>query len=257
MSTHTKPSLSDVDLNASLSDEDEYKKRLKVAQYQMLLIQRHLYETKRSAVILFEGWDGAGKGGSIRRLVERLDPRGYAVHPIGAPTEDERRRHYLQRFWVRMPAPGTISIFDRSWYGRVLVERVEKLCPKERWERAYKEIEHFERLLVDDGVPVLKFFLHISPEEQLKRFKEREHDPFKVWKITDEDWRNRDKWEAYAKVTEEMFQLTSTDEAPWHLIASERKWLGRVQVVEAAAKALGRFFDVSISLPAGWKPLRD
>ncbi|CAG0927219.1 partial dTMP kinase, partial [Planctomycetaceae bacterium] len=169
--------LKDCDLDFRLPDEDEYKLRLQKAQLQLLLIQRHLYDNKREAVLLFEGWDAAGKGGSIRRICDRLDPRGYIVHPVSAPTIEEKQVHYLQRFWSRMPGPGRIAIFDRSWYGRVLVERVEKFAKKSEWKRAYGEINAFEEILTNDGVPLVKFFLHISKKEQLKRFKEREKNP--------------------------------------------------------------------------------
>lgn len=245
--------LKEVKLDARLKSKKEYKKRLHKAQLQMLLIQRFMYQRRREALILFEGWDAAGKGGSIRRLVEHLDPRGFVVHPIAAPNADEKAVHYLQRFWKRLPGPGRICIFDRTWYGRVLVERVEGFATSKEWKRAYEEINSFEQLLTDDGVPVLKFFLHISPEEQLKRFKERETNPFKNWKITEEDYRNREKWPDYEKAINDMLRKTHTEQAPWHVIASNRKWYSRVQVCEAAAKQLSEQLGCDIKLPKGWR----
>jgi polyphosphate kinase 2 (PPK2 family) len=249
--------LKDIDLSARLKDKDEYKKRLKRAQLQLLLIQRHLYQQRREAVLLFEGWDAAGKGGSIRRLCERLDPRGFVVHPIAAPTRDEKDVHYLQRFWTRMPGPGRIGIFDRSWYGRVLVERVEEFATKPEWKRAYEEINSFEKLLVGDGVPVLKFFLHIDKKEQAKRFKERAENPFKNWKITDEDHRNREKWKDYEKALNEMFEKTNTKHAPWFGIPANHKWFARVAIAEQTVKSLAKAFECDIKLPKGWRELAD
>ena len=153
-----------------------------------------------------EGWDAAGKGGAIKRVTEHLDPRGFQVNPIGAPAPHEKRYHYLQRFWRKLPQYGQITIFDRSWYGRVLVERVEGFATKEEWTRAYDEINDFEKLLTDDHYIIGKFFYHISKDEQLKRFKDRENNPLKRWKITDEDWRNREKWDEYVEAMEEMFE---------------------------------------------------
>ncbi|MCB9893481.1 MAG: UDP-galactose-lipid carrier transferase [Planctomycetes bacterium] len=249
--------LKDVDLGAELSGKKEYKKRLQKAQLQLLMIQRFMYEHKREALLLFEGWDAAGKGGSIRRVIECLDPRGYVVHPIAAPTPDEKQVHYLQRFWKRFPGPGRVCIFDRSWYGRVLVERVEGFAKKSEWKRAYDEINTFEKLLTDDGVPVLKFFLHISPEEQLKRFKEREQNPFKHWKITKEDWRNRERWNEYAKAIEDMLAKTSPSNAPWHVVPAVRKWYARVNVCESAVKQLSKQLGCEVKLPEGWRELSD
>lgn len=247
--------LKHVDLDARMKDKDEYQLRITKAQLQLLLLQRHLYENKREAVLVFEGWDAAGKGGSIRRVCERLDPRGYVVHPISAPTADEKAVHYLQRFWNRLPGPGRIAMFDRSWYGRVLVERVEKFAAKPDWKRAYDEINMFEKLLTNDGVPVLKFFLHISKKEQAKRFKEREEDPFKKWKITPEDYRNREKWDEYEEAIDDMFEKTSTDHAPWTVVAANHKWHARVAVAEACVEQLSKALDCNIKLPKGWREL--
>lgn len=251
------PTLDAIDLDARLEDKDEYKERLAKAQLQLLMIQRHLYTEEKRALIVFEGWDAAGKGGTIRRFVENLDPRGYEVHSIGAPLREEKLRHYQHRFWTRMPKPGRFGIFDRSWYGRVLVERVEGFCSKDEWKRAYEEINGFEKLFVDDGVPVLKFFLHISDEEQLRRFEERKDDPFRSWKLTEDDWRNREKRKDYAKAIEEMFEKTHTDHAPWHAMSTERKWYGRVTVLEACVERLCAFFKLKSKLPKGWRALQD
>lgn len=249
--------LKDVDLTAELKDKKEYKRRLGKAQLQLLLIQRFMYQHNREALILFEGWDAAGKGGSIRRLIEHLDPRGYVVHPIAAPTADEKNVHYLQRFWKRMPGPGRICIFDRTWYGRVLVERVEAFATKQEWKRAYGEINSFEELLTSSGTPVVKFFLHISPEEQLKRFLERERNLFKNWKITPEDYRNRDKWKDYEKATNDMLEKTSTRHSPWTVVAANKKWSARVQVCESAVKQLSKQMGCSVKLPKGWRELSE
>ena len=250
MNKHNK--LVDISLDKTLADKKEYKRRLKHAQLQLLRIQRYIYTEQKRAILLFEGWDAAGKGGSIRRLVERLDPRGYRVHPIGAPDCDELQRHYLHRFWEKLPPPGTLGIFDRSWYGRVLVERVEALSSTKRWQQSYSEINAFEAMLAADGVPIVKFFLHISQEEQLKRFKEREQDPFKAWKITPEDWRNRERWGDYESAIDDMFEKTSTKTCPWTGIASEHKWYGRISVIEHTVSVLSKSFKLSLELPPGW-----
>lgn len=247
--------LKDIDLEVKLADEGEYERRLHKAQLQLLLIQRHMYEHRREALLVFEGWDASGKGGSIRRLVERLDPRGFVVHPIGAPTPEEKSVHFLQRFWTRLPGPGRLGIFDRSWYGRVLVERVEGHASKLEWQRAYGVINDFERAMAEEGAPVVKFFLHISRKEQLKRFKEREANPFKNWKITDEDWRNREKWNEYEEAIDDMLEETSTRHAPWHVVPANHKWYARVAVCEMAVKELSAALDCSPELPRGWREL--
>jgi polyphosphate kinase 2 (PPK2 family) len=233
------PRLSDADLSLSMPDKDTYETELKRLQLDLLRLQQTYWHARKRAVIAFEGWDAAGKGGAIRRLTEKIDPRGVHVWPIGAPTAEEQGRHYLYRFWQRLPDPGTWAIFDRTWYGRVLVERVEGFAKKHAWQRAYREIDEFERMLVDDGVPVVKIFLHISKKEQLKRFRERENDPYKHWKIGPDDWRNRKKWNAYAKAIDEMFERTSTPHAPWTLVAGEHKWWARIAVCRAVVDALG------------------
>jgi polyphosphate kinase 2 (PPK2 family) len=234
------PRLRHIDLSKTMPDKEAYEKALSSAQLRLLRLQQAHYHGKRRAIIVFEGWDASGKGGAIRRLTEKLDPRGVHVWPIAAPTADEQGRHYLYRFWSKLPAPQTWAIFDRSWYGRVLVERVEKLCKPSDWKRAYDEINEFEEMLVDDGVAIVKIFLHISKKEQLRRFDEREHNPYKRWKITKEDWRNRKKWDKYEKAIDDMFKKTSTRQAPWTPIAGERKWYARVSVCRNVAEALER-----------------
>jgi polyphosphate kinase 2 (PPK2 family) len=233
-----KPRLADVDLTATFADKDDYEDALKEEQLRLLRLQQKHYTGKHRAVIVFEGWDASGKGGAIRRLTEKVDPRGVRVWAIGAPTEEEQGRHYLYRFWQKLPSPGTWAIFDRSWYGRVLVERVEKLARKPAWKRAYGEINAFEKMLIDDGVALVKLFLHISKKEQLDRFHEREKNPYKRWKIGEEDWRNRRKWSSYVAAADDMFHETSTEEAPWSIISGERKWHARVEVCRTVADCL-------------------
>ncbi len=232
------PRLKDVDEHPKIKDKDEYEERLKELQLRLLMVQRRFYQKRLRGVVAFEGWDAAGKGGAIRRLTERLDPRGVRVYPIGAPTADEQGRHYLWRFWQRLPAPGEIAVFDRSWYGRVLVERVEGLATKAEWKRAYGEINAFEKALTDDRCPVVKIFLHITKKEQLKRFKERERNPYKNWKIGPEDWRNRKRWKRYEKAIDEMFERTHTPAAPWHVVAGNHKWHARLGVLRLVVEAL-------------------
>ena len=227
------------------ADKAAYEKRLVKLQDKMLEIQQTYFHERRRAILMFEGWDAAGKGGAIRRLTEKLDPRGFHVWPIGPPRPDEQGRHYLYRFWQRLPVPGTIAIFDRSWYGRVLVERVEGLIPKSTWKRAYDEIKEFERMLVDDGVRLVKLFLHIPPEEQLERFAARLSDPYKRWKLTESDLLNHRRWNDYSDAIEDMFDRTSTKFAPWTAIYAEKKWVARVEVLKMVTKALAAGVDVS------------
>jgi len=226
------------DLEHRSIEENEYKPKLKEAQLRLLNFQRELSEAKRSLIVVFEGPDAAGKGGAIKRATERLDPRLLRVHSVVKPTEEEHQRHYLWRFWTKIPKQGHTVIFDRSWYGRVLVERVEGFATEKEWKRSYEEINGFERMLLDDGVIFQKFFLHISKEEQLFRFKRREADPYKHWKINDEDWRNRRKWDEHNTAAEEMFEKTSTENAPWTVVAANYKWQARVKVTKALADTL-------------------
>ncbi|MFJ7826579.1 polyphosphate kinase 2 family protein [Psychrobacillus sp. NPDC096623] len=210
----------------------EYKKILKQLQYQLLSLQQILLEEKIGLILAFEGMDAAGKGGAIKRLTQRLDPRGYIVHPISAPQPHELRYHYLQRFWRKLPQHGQIAIFDRSWYGRVLVERVEKLATKEEWKRAFKEINQFEKTLSAENYIVIKHWIHVSEEEQLKRFIERKTDPYKMWKLTDEDWRNREKYDQYLEATEDMFAKTNCSDAPWFIVQGDDKLYARLTVLQ-------------------------
>jgi AMP-polyphosphate phosphotransferase len=182
--------------------------------------------------VLFEGWDASGKGGAIKRLVAQIDPRHVRVVQFAAPTFDEKRHHFLWRFWPVLPGWGGMSILDRSWYGRVLVERVERFAERAEWMRAYDEINSFERSLVEEGMILIKFWIHVSEDEQLKRFESREKNPLKAWKLTDEDWRNRDKRKEYEEALEEMFARTDQPYAPWDVIAGESKRFARVSVIE-------------------------
>jgi len=232
------PRLEDVDLSQKIIDKPTYEKALTEVQLRLLRLQQTHYHKKRRAILVFEGWDAAGKGGAIRRLTEKVDPRGLHVWPIAAPREDEQARHYLYRFWKKIPEPQTWAVFDRSWYGRVLVERVEKLCKPREWKRAYHEINELEKMLADDGVAIVKLFMHISKKEQLRRFKEREKNPYKRWKITEEDWRNRRKWSRYEEAIDDMFRETHSKRAPWTVIAGEHKWFARIAVCRAVADAL-------------------
>lgn len=231
--------------NSTLADKDEYLKKLKKWQKKMLQVQQAYFHQNRRAILVFEGWDASGKGGAIRRITEKLDPRGVTVHPISAPTPLEQSKHYLHRFQTRLPEAGTIAIFDRSWYGRVLVERIEGFATEKEWQRAYQEINEFERSLIDDGVRIVKVFMHITPEEQLKRFEERLNNPVKRWKLTTEDIRNRAKWEEYETSTDEMFQYTSTEAAPWNIIRGNHKWFARIDVLKTVVNQLAEGIDTS------------
>ena len=181
---------------------------------------------------MFEGWDASGKGGAIKRLVAPLDPRHVRVAQFAAPDATEKRHHFLWRFWPALPGWGGVTVFDRSWYGRVLVERVEGFATKEEWMRAYGEINDFERMLVEEGTLLIKFWMHVSSEEQLKRFEERSGDPLKQWKLTDDDWENRKRRDDYTKAIEAMFEHTDSKHAPWHIIAGDSKHYARLKVVE-------------------------
>ena len=229
--------LATVDFNKSLERSD-YSARLKTAQSELTRIHNAMYQQRQPAVLVFEGWDASGKGGAIKRTVAPLDPRGYKVAPFGAPNDIEKAHHYLWRFWNEVPKAGHLTIFDRSWYGRVMVERVEEFCTTADWKRAFGEINDFEKQLVDSGIVLLKFWLHISPEEQLKRFEARTNTPAKEWKITDEDWRNRDKWDQYLEAVDEMLLRTSTDYAPWKIVEAVDKPFARIKVIETAREKL-------------------
>lgn len=224
-------------------DKEAYKKRMDAAQKQLREQGFMIYKRRIPVVILFEGWDAAGKGGAIKRLTQSLDPRGYAVIPISAPKGDEATRHYLWRFWRQLPKDGHLAIFDRTWYGRVLVERVEGFCSEEDWRRAYQEINEFEYSLARHGAVVVKFWLHISPDEQLRRFERRERIPFKNYKITDEDWRNRAKWPQYVEAVGDMVRQTSTPYAPWTIVEANEKPHARVKVLETTVSAIQAALD--------------
>jgi polyphosphate kinase 2 (PPK2 family) len=219
-----------------------------VAQQRLLERIQHayLFTGDRTAVV-FEGMDAAGKGGTIRRIAWALDPRSLKVWPIAAPNELEKKQHYLQRFWARLPEKGQMAVFDRSWYGRVLVERIEGFASREAWMRAYGEINEFERQLTDDGVRVIKIFLHISKDEQIRRFEERLKNPLKRWKLSYEDFRNRDKWDDYVKAIEEMFARTSTRHAPWHAIQGDNKPSARIAALKIITKRMAEGVDLSES----------
>ncbi len=234
----TEPDLlAQVDLTQSLSP-DEYKHELREAQTRFGKLQQSIHEDEIPVLVLFEGWDAAGKGGAIKRLTDVLDPRSYTVNAFAAPTDEEKAHQYLWRFWRRLPAAGKISICDRSWYGRVLVERVEGFATEPEWRRAYQEINEFEEQLTSFGCVVVKFWLHISPDEQLKRFTEREKNPFKQYKLTPEDWRNRENWNYYEVAVNQMIQRTSTPAAPWTLIAADNKYYARVKVIQTVTEAI-------------------
>lgn len=231
--------LDDLDQSKSL-EQDDYKKQLKKYQLELLNSQLILRERKMSVIVVVEGPDAAGKGGSIKRVTERLDPRLVRVYSIVKPTPEEYQHHYMWRFWNKLPPHGQIAIFDRSWYGRVLVERVEKFCSEAEWKRAYREINEFERQLADDGAIFIKLFLQVTKDEQLSRFKRREEDPYKHWKISEEDWRNRRHWDLHNAAAEDMFEKTSTDHAPWVVIPANYKWYARVKVVKTVAEKLAK-----------------
>jgi AMP-polyphosphate phosphotransferase len=228
--------LDEVDLTQSLSGEEEKQglKREGERLAQLRLTLGGLIGEERLGpplVVVFEGWDASGKGGAIKRLTGPLDPRHARVSQFAAPTPDEKRHHFLGRFWPALPGWGGMTVFDRSWYGRVLVERVEGFATEEEWKRAYDEINDFERTLGDEGAIIVKLWLHVSPEEQLKRFEARKKDPLKSWKLTDEDWRNREKRPQYEAAVEEMLERTSQSRAPWHVVAAESKHFARLEVM--------------------------
>lgn len=218
--------------------EGDYKRQLDEKQKRLRKLQNELYLRKIPMVLAFEGWDAAGKGGAIKRLAAALDPRGYEVFPVSAPTAEEKSHHHLWRFWRDVPKTGHIAIFDRTWYGRVMVERIEGFCTEAQWRRAYEELNQFEQALLNDGCIVRKFWLQISNEEQLARFTARQNDPQKQWKITDEDWRNRDKWPQYEQAVNEMLQRTHTARAPWTVVEADDKHFARCKVLDTVIAAI-------------------
>jgi PPK2 family polyphosphate:nucleotide phosphotransferase len=230
--------LKEVDPNTFIEDKKAYEKDLEKLQKKLYELQVRYFLEKRKALLVFEGWDAAGKGGAIKRLTALMDPRGYKVWPIAAPKDAEARHHYLWRFVTRTPETGELCIFDRSWYGRVLVERVEGFCSPREWNRAYDEINAFERMLTDDGTVIRKFFLHIDKQTQLKRFKEREKDPIKNFKIGPDDWRNRKKWEDYEEAIQDMLDRTHRPDAPWTVVPANDKRYARLMVLKTVIQAL-------------------
>ena len=233
------PRLADVDLSPCLTEED-YKKELKKLQKRLGELHNRIYRKKIPVILCYEGWDAAGKGGNIRRVARPLDPRGFDVMPIASPEPRELNRQYLWRFWTRLPRSGHVCIFDRTWYGRVMVERLEGFCHEKDWQRAYNEINEFERQLTDWGAVVLKFWIHIDQDTQLARFNDRQNTPEKQWKLTEEDWRNREKWPQYEQAIDEMLQKTSTENAPWFIIESNDKKYARIKTLRIVVDALER-----------------
>jgi len=229
--------LDHVDIEQTISDRD-YDRQLNKYQKEFYKLTWAAKQKQRSSISVFEGWDAAGKGGGIRRMTAAMDARLYKTISVAAPTDEERAHHYLWRFWRHLPRAGYVTIYDRSWYGRVLVERVENFAREEEWKRAYQEINDFEEQLHEAGIVISKFWVHISNEEQLRRFKEREKIPWKAHKITDEDWRNREKWDDYTLAVNDMVTHTSTSYAPWSLIPGNDKRLARVEIVKAACRRL-------------------
>ena len=229
--------LSKADLSLKYSRE-EYEENLDKLQKKIEKLHGELYRRRIPVVLGFEGWDAGGKGGAIKRLTAKMDARGYAVNPTASPNDIEKAHHYLWRFWRAMPKAGHVAIFDRTWYGRVMVERIEGFCTKEEWQRAYKEINDMEKDLHDAGAVVIKFWMHIDKDEQERRFRERQENPEKQWKITDEDWRNREKWDQYEDAVNEMLLRTSTDYAPWVVVEGNDKYYARVKVLKTVVDAI-------------------
>lgn len=234
--------LAQVDLSLHL-EKEEYKSKLKESQLELRKLQKAIFEKQIGVVLLFEGWDAAGKGGAIKRVTDILDPRSYKVNAFAAPTQEENLYHYLWRFWRRLPSRGKIGIFDRTWYGRVLVERIEGFATETEWRRAYREINEFEAQLATDNYVIVKFWLHISPEEQLQRFNARKEDPFKSYKLTEEDWRNREKWNLYDVAVNQAIARTSTPVAPWTVVPGNNKYYARVYVLNTIIEAIKNQLD--------------
>ncbi|MCR4605791.1 MAG: phosphate--AMP phosphotransferase [Eubacterium sp.] len=229
--------LAGIDLSKSLTDE-EYRKKKKELQKKLAVLHNKMYLKRVPVVLAFEGWDAGGKGGAIKRITQAIDPRGYEVVPTASPNDIEKAHHYLWRFWEKFPKDGHMAIFDRTWYGRVMVERIEGFATEDEWKRAYAEINQMESQLSANGTVVLKFWMHIDKDEQAARFKSRQEIPEKQWKITDEDWRNREKWDEYEKAVDEMIVRTSTANAPWHVIEANDKKYARIKVLEIVVDAL-------------------
>jgi polyphosphate kinase 2 (PPK2 family) len=259
------PSLNKIEMDDDPIDKDDYEDKLEKLQHRLLDLQIHSLRNGGRVVIGIDGWDAAGKGGLIERIVSGLEPKSIQVYRIGAPSPEEQGRHYLWRFWNRLPAPGNWAIFDRTWYGRVLVERIEGFCSKETWKRAYREINEFERQLTDDGVRIVKLMVHVSEKEQKERMLARLDDPHKHYKIGLEDFRNIARRKEYIEAYDDMLERTDTDCAPWHVIASDNKMRARLRGLEIIDDIVGRGVDVlqqpldpKIAEAAGklwgWKP---
>lgn len=259
------PSLDKIEMIDGPIDDETYEHKLEKLQHRLLDLQIHHLRHGGRAIIGVDGWDAAGKGGMIQRMVYGLEPRSTHVQRIGAPVEYEQGRHYLWRFWMRLPAPGNWTIFDRTWYGRVLVERIEGFCSKAAWQRAYREINDFERMLADDGVRIVKLLVHVSEEEQRRRMVKRLEDPHKRYKIGLEDFRNIAKRKQYIEAYGDMLEKTHTKHAPWHVIASDDKRHARLEGLKIVVDALGegvkiveQELDPQVAKDAfkmwGWKP---
>ncbi len=231
------PKLAEISLDKELSEE-AYRTELKKCQKRLTELHNEIYRRKIPVILAYEGWDAAGKGGNIKRITGALDPRGFEVHPIASPEPHEKARHYLWRFWTRLPKTGHIAIFDRTWYGRVMVERLEGFCTENDWQRAYNEINEFEKELYDWGAIVIKFWVQIDSDTQLARFTDRQNTPEKQWKITDEDWRNREKWDLYEAAVDEMIEKTNTSYAPWVVLESNDKKYARIKALKTVIAAI-------------------
>ncbi|HYX70949.1 MAG TPA: polyphosphate kinase 2 [Terriglobales bacterium] len=231
--------LENLDMTRKLTPK-QYEEQIGRAQVRLRELEFQVYKQKLPVLCVFEGWDAAGKGGAIKRITEMLDPRGFTVSAYAAPKGEEKTHHYLWRFWRNLPRAGHVGIFDRSYYGRVLVERVEGFCHEDEWRRAYREINEWESHQASFGMVICKFWLHITKEEQLRRFKSRETDPFRSYKLTEEDWRNRAKWGVYSQAVEDMLLHTSTPYAPWTPVEANNKYYARVKVLRTVVEAIER-----------------
>ncbi len=238
------PILDKIEMIDGPIDEKEYERQLEHLQHRLLDLQTYHVRTGGRVIVCLDGWDAAGKGGLIERLVQGLEPKSAHVWRIGAPNSEEQGKHYLWRFWTRLPAPGNWAIFDRTWYGRVLVERIEGFCDENAWQRAYREINEFERQLADDGVRLIKLLIHVSAEEQKRRMVDRLNSPHKHYKIGLEDFRNIAKRKQYLEAYDDMLERTDTDHAPWHVIATDNKMHARLRGLRIIAEAVGKGIDV-------------
>ena len=228
-----------IDANKKIT-EKQYEEQIGKLQVRMRELEFEIFKRQVPVLCVFEGWDAAGKGGAIKRVTEMLDPRGFTVSAYAAPRGEEKTHHYLWRFWRNLPRAGHVAVFDRSYYGRVLVERVEHFCHESEWRRAYREINEFESHQASYGMVICKFWLQISKDEQLRRFKSREIDPYRSYKLTEEDWRNRAKWDEYSEAVEDMLQHTSTPYAPWTVVEANSKWFARVKVLATVVNAIDK-----------------